>query len=259
MSGNRLAFSHFPFAGWIFACLIRLWAQFRSIFKKLNTADLIKFKREGLIDWLSKIQDAEEDFDARTNALYSIAALKEEAISAEPVLLNLALKDPDWEIRNLSAYVLSQLGEASKQSLPYLIQLTLNGSDSRLQKNALDTIIEMKNCTRDAASLLMRELKSDNLFTRTQAAHALGKIGEDAKDSIPSLIQTLEKDKDFIVRAKAAFALGEMGRYAKEAVPALMMAAFLDQSPAVRTTAANILANMGEFAQLRSNENLRAD
>ena len=56
---------------------------------------------------------------------------------------------------------------------------------------------------------------------RQYATRVLAKIGEDAIDAVPALIQTLQ-DPEEIVRVSAAKALGSIGEGAVDAVPALI-------------------------------------
>lgn len=69
---------------------------------------------------------------------------------------------------------------------------------------------------------ILQLLKDNAPFTRLEAAEALGRRGDDAKDVVPALVAVVKQDKDLFVRRGAAVALGELGPRAKDAVPELV-------------------------------------
>jgi HEAT repeat protein len=71
-----------------------------------------------------------------------------------------------------------------------------------------------------ATSSWEQQLRSSDPEFRREAARALGQMGPEAKEAVPSLMAAL-KDEDRAVRIQAAHALGEIGPEAKAAVPAL--------------------------------------
>jgi len=115
-------------------------------------------------------------------------------------------------------------------------------------------------------------LEGTNLSAKLSAINAVGKIGPEAKDAIPALIETIRqtrnhdkkillgcnyallamgkeivpymisllKDDEWEMRRGAAWILGEVGPEAKDAVPALTEA-LNDSNPEVRTRAAEAL------------------
>jgi hypothetical protein len=115
-------------------------------------------------------------------------------------------------------------------------------------------------------------LEDSNPSTRFSAINAVGKIGPEAREAIPALIETIRqtrnhdkrillacnyallamgkeivpnmisllKDDEWEMRRGAAWILGKLGPEAKDAVPALTEA-LSDSNPAVRTKAAEAL------------------
>lgn len=75
-----------------------------------------------------------------------------------------------------------------------------------------------------------------NLRERYCAAIALGRIGPEAKASVPALLDLLEKDPDSDVRAWAASALGDI-QGEDEKVIAALEKALNDEHKRVRTFA----------------------
>jgi len=88
-----------------------------------------------------------------------------------------------------------------------------------------------------------KALEDKDTYVRESAAEALGEIGPDAKEAIPTLIDLLQ-DREAYVRKSAANALGEIGPHAKEAVPALIIA-LGDEDSWVRVYAAEALGKIG--------------
>jgi len=118
----------------------------------------------------------------------------------------------------------------------------------------------------------MKMLKDEDLIRKYAAINAVGKIGPEARDAIPVLIETIRqtrnhdrktllacnyallamgkemvpymisllKDDDWEMRRGAAWILGKAGPEAKNALPALTEA-LNDSNPAVRTKAAEAL------------------
>ena len=82
---------------------------------------------------------------------------------------------------------------------------------------------------------------------RVNAASALGKMGEVAKDAVPALIEALN-DSHEQVRRKSASALGYIGAKARIAVPALIRALSVDESASVRSATARALGQIGDPA-----------
>ena len=90
---------------------------------------------------------------------------------------------------------------------------------------------------------LIEHLKYKDDSVRWYAAEALGRIGPDAKESVPALIDALKKDKDDYVRGAADEVLGRIGPDAKKAVPALI-GALKDKDDEVRGAADEALGKI---------------
>jgi HEAT repeat protein len=90
---------------------------------------------------------------------------------------------------------------------------------------------------------LIQQLKSPDPKVRSDAARALGKMGESAKAAIPNLIPLLQ-DPEPNVRSRAALALGRMGESAKATIPNLIPL-LKDSDPYVRWSAAEALKKLG--------------
>jgi HEAT repeat protein len=94
-------------------------------------------------------------------------------------------------------------------------------------------------CGRRSPEYWMQKLENEPSEEQSKAALALGRMGADAKVSVPKLIKLL-KEGDVQGRWSAAAALGQMGAAAQEAVPALKEA-LQDENGDVRNAAAEAL------------------
>ena len=94
---------------------------------------------------------------------------------------------------------------------------------------------------------LITNLKNQDETVRRNAAEALGKLGQAAKDAVPALIRTL-KDRNEAVRRSAAEALGKLGPAANDAVPALIKV-LNDRSEEVRRSAAKAMGKLAVAPQ----------
>jgi HEAT repeat protein len=90
----------------------------------------------------------------------------------------------------------------------------------------------------------IRDLKSSDDTLRRQAVVAVGAIGPDAHDAVPTLTAIMREDPDNDLRVQATLALLKMESFAQPAVPALAEA-LTDSEPYVRAYAAVVLLQLG--------------
>lgn len=103
--------------------------------------------------------------------------------------------------------------------------------------NSYEDVIQLSS-----VSILIKALGDSGRWVRISAAVALGQIGPEAKEAVPSLIKALD-DSDPGMRYRAAEALGKIGSEAKEAVPALLKA-LGDNEPEVCMVANSAIAKI---------------
>ncbi len=89
----------------------------------------------------------------------------------------------------------------------------------------------------------VKALHHDDPEVRSQASHALGRMGADAADAVPALAEVLLEDPSRGARIEAALALTKMAPASKAAVPALAQA-LEDPEPFVRMNAALALMKL---------------
>ena len=86
---------------------------------------------------------------------------------------------------------------------------------------------------------LIRRLKSPHDVKRIHAGLLLGRMGPEAKEAVPALLELLQ-DESIQNRRLAAWTLGSIGQGAVEAIPALR-AALRDADEGVRKMACEAL------------------
>jgi len=149
-----------------------------------------------------------DDADARSEALFALAAIGPPAKSAVPEMTE-ALDDPDMNVRYAAAYALGSVGPEAMSAKPALVQ-KLGGADD---------------------------------FLATVAAWALSQIHpecpETAPNSVPKLIGALDSPAP-MVRVRAIEALGCLGPLAAEATDELEKLQD-DDNPAIRRAATEAL------------------
>jgi HEAT repeat protein len=116
--------------------------------------------------------------------------------------------------------------------------------DERL--HAIQQLSAIRTIEKLTLSALVRAADTGNTVIRKACLDALGKIGPDAAEAVPTLVAALNDPEDN-VRQSAAEALGMIGPNAAPAVPALV-AALNDPEDNVRQSAASALGKIGPNA-----------
>jgi hypothetical protein len=149
-----------------------------------------------------------------------------------PALLE-ALNPLDQTIRMAPP---KRIDPAAPKSIPVLIQAL---ADTRPTTD--DTLPPASAPPPDVEPLavLIGALKAENKHDRARAARALGGLGADARAAIPVLLESL-RDREAIVRYDAAKALEKMGDAAKDA----LAQALQDDDEVVRRIASEALARI---------------
>jgi HEAT repeat protein len=128
------------------------------------------------------------------------------------------------------------------RSVAQLVRM-LNDRSPAVQAQGAFGLSRLGPDARDAVPDLIEALKKDSLV-RQNAALALGKIGPDAREAVPALIEVLG-DPEWIIRRQAVLALGQIGADARAALPALQKLQ-KDSSKQVRDAAREALAMVGQ-------------
>lgn len=140
-----------------------------------------------------------------------------------------AIQDSDRLVREESARSLYRLvgyakGEAREVVAAIIAAIEKSGkkespSWSFYQQHLYSCLGEVGSEAESAVPFLLRILQDNESELRSNAARALGKIGD--TDAIPGLINTLH-DADLVLVGAGAEAIGRFGPSAKQAVPQLL-------------------------------------
>jgi hypothetical protein len=109
----------------------------------------------------------------------------------------------------------------------------------------------------EAVPGLIDNLRNPNSYTRKRAARLLARLGPEAVQAVPALIEVLRNDPKNTVRFNAAGAIGSIGPAAKEAVADLIWALKNDDGGGVKREAAIALIKIGDPVELGALQALR--
>ncbi len=123
----------------------------------------------------------------------------------------------DWWTRDNAAFVLGDIGPAAKAGVLELVAL-LDSKRAEIRRWAANVLGKIGPDAYEAVPKLLDCLKDEAI--RGRAVEALGEIGADATDVVPALIELL-KDENNSVQRSAIVCLGNFGGAAREAVPLL--------------------------------------
>jgi len=180
----------------------------------------------------------------------AIIALGKIGPRARPAIRTLAalLKKQDGQTRMLAARALAGIGNTSIKTLVR----TLKSRDRKIRAPVMDALVETGPAS---VKHLVKILRSRPRYDRQQeqkdwsvhrcAAEVLGKIGQDAADAVPALVDMLE---DSGIRKTAAEALGNIGPGAVDAIGDLS-SALKDEDKELRKIAAKALGKIGAEAE----------
>jgi len=120
----------------------------------------------------------------------------------------------------------------------------LMASDWRVRREACDALGNTQLFSSRIVTALADRLEDKDTLVRYAAAKALGKMGSDAHDAIPSLVRALGQDYVGIAASKALYQIGP------QAVPPLVQVISNPNEPAhFRITALETLARFGPEAR----------
>jgi HEAT repeat protein len=154
-----------------------------------------------------------------------------------------ALKDPSELVRGNAIASLAMIGPDAAEAVDALIPFLAAGPQRSNAAYALGSIGEAAVA---AIPALMEALDDPEPYTRNTAANALGLIGPGAADAVPAIIRMLD-DPDGVARVGAANGIGLMGVAATPAVPVLLRM-IEDESQDIRVAATFALQNLGPHA-----------
>jgi len=137
--------------------------------------------------------------EIRANAVAAFAKIESDPKQVLPILEG-ALDDSSLSVRKVAAEALARFGDSAEEVLPKLFALLKSEEDRPM---ALDALRQVRV---KSVSLLTETLSNSDPSVRLFACEALGRLGPQAKESIPALKKALNDDYD-VVRRQARMAL----------------------------------------------------
>lgn len=180
---------------------------------------------------IALVKDKDKDFATRGNAARTLGQIGAASKTVVPVLIE-ALADEDEYVRTKAAEALGDIGPAARDAVPALRQALQKNKDKAFVPAII--VEALGRIGKPAVPALTDALQSNNWVVCEMAATALGKLGPEAQEAVPTLVEMLKKDAS---RLRACQILGRIGPGAKAAVPALKEAV-KDKNAEVRESAA---------------------
>jgi HEAT repeat protein len=172
--------------------------------------------------------------EVRLAAAAAVARVGPRAKSCVPLLISL-LRDDDVEIRLASSHALGCIGAEASQAIPSLRELfAANPEDFRVPRTASTALSRIGSKALPTLTAIVKDPSSDG---RDSAAFAIGLMRSADAEAITALLDALASPDD-AVRSCSAVALGRIGKQAKRSMPLLDKLRRKDASMHVR-----ILAN----------------
>jgi HEAT repeat protein len=190
----------------------------------------------------------DRDNTVRIFAAQSLWAIERNAATVWPTLLKVLREDPDRGVRAKAAFGLGVLGAKAKPAVPAL-NAALKDPNPLLRlasTSALGKIGQAARVSYPTLDQLAKDEKQPEI--KRAAAEAMKKIGQPTKSDVPELIGALE-DNDPDYRAAAVVCLWMLFRDARDAVVPLSKVLIDDQDETVRGHAAFALAAIGPDAK----------
>jgi len=156
---------------------------------------------------------ANEINQSRSRAAQALEIIGPKARAARPALRN-ALWDADLNLAMRAAFALASIGE---EAVPDLVT-ALKAANAQRRAIAIHALGRVGTEAHQAAPVLIQLLEDDTPENADQAARSLGRIGRGA---VPELVPVLGHPR-FAVRIRAVSAFAEMGPMAREALGPLI-------------------------------------
>ena len=186
------------------------------------------------------ITNLKAEDDVRSETTEALGAIG--AAAVKPLMDSLKSAEP--RERAGAAMSLSLIGTPAKEGAPVIVDLAKKESDPQVRIALLGALQKIGVEPADAVSLLVAGIKDDNEQVRHAAINALVLLRAGRELSLTALTVSL-KDENAAVRQRAARTLGRMGPAATSAVPALIEAA---RATPGDSSIANALAEIGPDA-----------
>lgn len=197
-----------------------------------------------------------EDPHVLEDVLKLLEGLGPKAAPAAPALVH-RFKGLDWPLDNNVSHVLEKIGQPA---MPALIS-GLADENQQVRDGAVSAMFNLLGSPEESISIpktvipsLLKILacrQGCGQYAGRDAAYILGKMGDDARETVPALVEALRQGNEN-TRYGAALALGEIHARPELAIPALMDATLNDSNSDNRQGAAQSLQNWAMYGQVGS-------
>ncbi|MFH1652726.1 MAG: HEAT repeat domain-containing protein [Pseudomonadota bacterium] len=181
-----------------------------------------------------------KDYEMRLLGVKALKVMGKHAVPAALPGILYVLRSAKKSDRQTIIETIGSFGFRAKLAIPELNKV-LKDPDESIRTAAIEAMSQMisKSTSKILIPIFIRSLTDPNNIVRSYAAIALGKIGSDAKQAIPSLIRVVKFDSD--CREAAAKSLSKIG---PSAIPALQKL-LKGNSSDVKSSAIEALGNIG--------------
>jgi HEAT repeat protein len=188
----------------------------------------------------------DKDPQVRGRAVDRLGFLGKRAVPAMPDMIALLGDEETAEpylvapnrVGDFAQHALSRIGQPAVRPL----MDALESPKENAREQAAAALAAMETPPTDALPALLKRLHDSGKGVRRNVARALGRIGKNAKRTIPEILDLAKNDVDEIVRYEAIAAAAMMDEDGKIAIPACIQA-LKDKSPYVRSSASASLGN----------------
>jgi HEAT repeat protein len=186
----------------------------------------------------------------RASAAEAIGQFGSDARESVPALLEALIdKSNDRFTRSYAAISLGRVGGDAEAIVPSLVKVLGEEGNPDVREVVLDIVGQFGNQATEAVAVVTKTLKDPQIGVRRKAAVVLGKIGPEAKTSIPDLREVLKKETDKVLICSVIRTLGGFGKDAREAVPDLIAKCKADMFLEIRLAAIEELGHIGPDAK----------
>ena len=192
-------------------------------------------KASGLLtSFIARLED--DSSDVRKETAYALAELGEQAADSATALDKALNSEQDDSVRFVVAYALAKVG-------PKGVEVLLNALVSKQASIRADAAFALRLAegrNRDQAVQGLRSLLKDSVLeVRSRAAISLATLDENAFETIPTLIETLQVKKESAAN-NASLALANLGPVAVPSLVPLVK----DENSQIRVKAIKVLRSM---------------
>jgi len=171
-----------------------------------------------------KLANEKSSPEQRRNALEALGAAGRMLTSSMEIVQKQTWKDADEKSRLSAVAAMHEIGMAGRMVTAPLIDALRDPAIEVRAKAAerLALIYEHGHPPKGVVEALERQLnEDDNQYVRQRCCAALGIIGPEAKDAIPSVVKALKDTSNRPLRPSAAIAIADMGPAARKVEPIL--------------------------------------